>query len=66
MIERKYEEPARKLAEALRAMAEKPETIENFESYLSFHFGPWLEKFASTPDGLAAEFEQFAVPALPF
>ena len=47
MIERKYEEPARKLAEALRAMAESPETIENFESYLSFHFGPWLKKRAA-------------------
>lgn len=69
MLERPYEEQARKLGDALRRMREDPDgldMIEDLECYLSYHFGAWLEKYAATPDDMAEEFDRFAVPPLPF
>lgn len=51
---------AHKIGDALRKFAENPEAIENFENYLERHFSEWLEKYAGTPDGLAAELERFS------
>ena len=57
---RRNEENAKILADAIRTFAEKPENIDNFESYLSNHFDTWMQKFAKDPDGLANEFRTFA------
>ena len=50
--------------EAIRTFAEKPDNIENFESYLGYHFEAWLEKFAHTSkesfESLVSEMKHFA------
>ena len=45
---------------AIKIIANKPENLDNLESYLSYHFAEWLEKFANTPEGIAAEMREFA------
>lgn len=45
---------------AIKTIAKKPENLENFESYLTYHFPTWLEKFANTPGGIVDEFKRFA------
>ena len=57
---RKYEEQATQFCEAIRALANKPENLENLESYLSRHFSEWISKWANTPEELAAEMKEFA------
>lgn len=59
-IERPYEEEARAICEAIRQFNESPEALDNFESYLSYHFVAWLKKWADTPAGMAKEFENFS------
>ena len=46
--------------QAIKDLASKPENLENLNSYLSFHFSTWLEKWANTPEGLAEELKSFA------
>ena len=46
--------------EAIRAFSEKPENLENLESYLSCHFDKWLEKWANTPEKLSGELLNFS------
>lgn len=58
--ERKFEQLAHEFAEAIRMFAEKPDNIDNFESYLSYHFDVWMEKYASYPEGLVSEMKHFA------
>jgi len=55
-----YENLARRFAQAISAMAEDEDALNNFECYLSHHFKAWLEKFANTPEGITEEFETFA------
>ena len=57
---RKYEEQAAQFCEAIRALANKPENLENLESYLSQHFSEWISKWANSPAGLAEEMKEFA------
>lgn len=52
---RKYESEAKIFAEAIRALAENEDALENLECYLSMHFDIWLQKFASTPESFVAE-----------
>jgi hypothetical protein len=56
----KFEQLAHEFAEALRTFAEKPENIDNIESYLSYHFDVWMEKWTSDPEGLTSEMKHFA------
>ena len=58
--ERKFEQLAHEFAEAIRMFSEKPDNIDNFESYLSYHFDVWMEKFAYNPESLTSEVKQFA------
>ena len=51
---------ARRLCEAIRKLAESPAALDNFESYLSYHFGGWFDKWANYPRGLVDELERFA------
>lgn len=48
------------LARAIKTFAEQPEALDNFQSYLSYHFTTWMEKWANDPAGLASEFLFFA------
>ena len=57
---RKYEEQATQFCEAIRTLANKPENLENLESYLSQHFSEWISKWANSPAGLAEEMKEFA------
>ena len=59
-MERKYEQTAKQFCEALRAIAEKPENLDNLESYLSYHFAEWMNKYANTPENITAELKSFA------
>lgn len=46
--------------DAIRTIAEKPENINNMESYLTWHFTTWLEKYGNCPENLAMEMKSFA------
>ena len=45
---------------AIKTIANKPENLDNLESYLSYHFSEWLEKYANTPEDMAAEMRKFS------
>ena len=57
---RKYEEQATQFCEAIRTLANKPENLENLESYLSQHFSEWISNWANSPASLAEEMKEFA------
>lgn len=59
-IKRPYEAEARHVCEAIRQFREHPERLDNFEIYLSHHFGEWLQKWANTPACMAEEFDKFS------
>ena len=46
--------------ETIKKLAENPAALENLECYLSKHFNEWIETYASTPDGITDELQQFA------
>lgn len=54
------EQAAAQFVAAIRTIAEKPQNLDNLESYLSRHFPAWLSKYASTPEDMAAEMTEFA------
>ena len=56
----KYTSESEQFCNAIRELANKPENLQNLESYLEYHFDKWLEKFASTPDSIAWEMSNFA------
>nr|DAU28085.1 MAG TPA: hypothetical protein [Caudoviricetes sp.] len=55
-----YGQEATEFCKAIKRLAENPDSLENLESYLSGHFQSWLEKFADTPENIAAELAAFA------
>ena len=57
---KKYTVEAVQFCDAIRELANKPENLQNLESYLEYHFEAWLEKYANTPDSMAAEMSEFA------
>lgn len=57
---KKYTVEAEQFCNAIRKLANKPENLQNLESYLEYHFDKWLEKYANTPEGMAAEMSSFA------
>ena len=59
-MNRKHEQTAKQFCEALQAIAGKPENLENLESYLSYHFAEWMNKYANTPENITAELKRFA------
>ena len=46
--------------EAIKRLAENPRNLENLQSYLGQHFALWLERYANTPENMAAEMLSFA------
>ena len=57
---RKHEQTAKEFCNALRAIAGKPENLDNLENYLSYHFAEWMNKYANTPENITAELKSFA------
>jgi truncated hemoglobin YjbI len=53
-------ESAHVFIEAIREIASKVDNLNNLESYLAHHFDKWIEKFANTPENIAAEMKSFA------
>lgn len=53
-------EYAKIFIEAIKTIAEKPQNLDNLESYLTWHFPEWLQKYANTPENLTAELKHFA------
>ena len=54
------ERNAKLFCEAIKKLAENPDALENLECYLARHFKGWLETYASTPEGITDELQQFA------
>lgn len=46
--------------EAIKRLAENPQNLENLQSYLEQHFTIWLERYANTPENMAAEILSFS------
>lgn len=56
----KFEKEAKEFCKALKTIADNEYSLDNFESYLSYHFDKWLEKWADTPEGITDELKHFA------
>lgn len=55
-----YEKTAADFAAVIMELSRKPRHLDNLECYLARHFAVWLEKHASTPEGLVEELQRFA------
>ena len=55
-----YRKEAAQFCEYIRTIANKPDNLDNLQSYLSAHFGEWIAKYANTPQNMAAEMREFA------
>lgn len=55
-----YEAEAKRFCKAIKELAENQSSLDNLESYLSYHFDEWLKKFANTPENMASELQEFA------
>lgn len=51
---------AKIFCDAIRTIAEKPENIDNMESYLTYGFAKWLKKYSNNPEDFAMEMKMFA------
>lgn len=60
MSDNRQKKAAADFCAAIREIANKPDNLDNLESYLSSHFSEWLEKYARTPDEMACEMKEFA------
>lgn len=56
----KHKQTAKEFIQAIKTISEKPQNLDNLESYLQQHFDIWLEKFAHSPETITAELKQFA------
>lgn len=55
-----YEEQAIQFCNAIRTLANKPENLNNLESYLTYSFDKWLKTWANSPENIAEEMKEFA------
>ena len=56
----KYQNTAKRFAEAVVALTNNEDALDNLKYYLSMHFDVWMQKFASTPESITAELNSFA------
>ena len=56
----KYQNTAKRFAEAIVDLAKNEDALDNLKYYLSMHFDVWMQKFASTPESITAELNSFA------
>ena len=61
-----WEAEAHAFIESIKSIAASEDSCERLEAYLSHHFDKWLEKFASTPEGIVSEMDSFVGDYLPF
>ena len=54
------EKLAQELCNAIRKLAADEDSLNNFESYLTYHFDTWIKKWANTPEGLTCELKHFS------
>ena len=59
-MERPFDKEAVSFRLSIIELAGKPDALDNLENYLSYHFAEWLEKYANTPENMAAELHRFA------
>lgn len=59
-MKRENIEAAETMKKALENFSQNPAAVDNFINYLEQHFTVWMQKHASTPDGLANEFFCFS------
>ena len=60
MNRKNYAKEAAEFAAVIKELSENPKNLANLESYLATHFPVWLEKWASTPEGLVEDLQMFA------
>lgn len=61
MVDRKFEEQADRLCNAIRHIANDDNALENFNSYLSYHFDAWLNQYVNNDvENFVSEVENFA------
>lgn len=61
MVNRKFEEQADRLCNAIRHMVDDENALENFNSYLSYHFDVWLNEYVNdNVENFVSEVECFA------
>lgn len=61
MANRKFEEQADRLCDAIKYMADDNNALENFNSYLSYHFDVWLNQYVNNNvENFVSEVEHFA------
>lgn len=57
----KYAREAHALREAIEALANNPDAMDDMESYLACHFSAWLETYVkSDPENLVGELGRFS------
>lgn len=56
----RVEKAAADFIEAIKLIATKPDNLDNLKSYLSSHFLELVDKWANSPENLAAEMQEFA------
>jgi hypothetical protein len=55
-----YSIMADEFIKAIKTIVKKQKNLENLETYLTYHFPEWLEKYANTPGGIVSELKAFA------
>lgn len=60
MNRKNYAKEAAEFAAVIKELSGKPKNLANLEAYLTGCFAVWLEKHASTPEGLVEELQRFA------
>lgn len=60
MGQEKYSKAAADFAAVIKELSRESRKLDNLECYLARHFAVWLEKHASTPEGLVEELQRFA------
>jgi hypothetical protein len=59
-VKMEYEKEAKIFVDAIKKLGQNEDALSNFESYLSMHFGKWLECYAKIPEELAYEVKSFS------
>lgn len=59
-IGKEEETLARAFTRAIVSLAHNPRTLDNLETYLTYHFSEWVKEYCKTPEDLVTELKQFA------
>ena len=56
----RYEQTAKEFCQALKDLVSNPESLYNFECYLSWHFNDWLHMYGESPEDITEEIKTFS------